>query len=83
MSYDGLMELADPAVFERHWDRVADGRTYTVKQGTDFNGTVNQYRNAIYGAAHRRALRVQTTIDRDAGTITFRFIVPPTEETPK
>lgn len=90
MVYDRDMKLADPAVFDhkhtggrsrQFWDSVADGKTYTVTQGLDFTVELNKYRSSIYQAANRRGQRVQTVIDRDAGTITFRFTVPEQGET--
>lgn len=61
------------------WDKYADGQTYLAKQGLDFAGDIDSFRQSLYSAAYRLRKRVITDISREHQTVTFRFYDPEQE----
>jgi hypothetical protein len=60
-----------PPIYD--WEKYADGQTWVCRRGVDFEISPVSFRALVHRTAKVRGLKAETRIDKNAGTVTFRF----------
>lgn len=55
------------------WDKLSDGQVWVRYKGIDFQSEVASFRALVHRTASAKGLKVETSIDKNAESVTFRF----------
>lgn len=56
------------------WDKYMDGQTWVLHAGQDFHTSPVSFRALVHRTANTRGGHAETTIDKKAMTVIFRYL---------